>query len=101
MTARKAPKISENLTDKDCNKQMSRLDNALDAIEKAVGELASAIQDHETSKAQASDSVMPQNGVDAQNGVDDGELRAMKSELHEAMSLLHAMQDVPQKTEGQ
>ena len=71
---------------------MSRLDDALDAIEKAVGDLASAIQDHEA-KGLAS--------ADAQNGVDESELRAMKSELHEAMSLLHTMQDAPKKPEGQ
>ena len=80
---------------------MSRLDNALDAIEKAVGDLASAIQDHEVKQANGSASVAAQKGADVQNGIDEGELRAMKSELHEAMSLLHAMQDVPHKTEGQ
>lgn len=80
---------------------MSRLDNALDAIEKAVGDLASAIEDHEAKQANGSASVTTQKGGDAHNGVDEGELRAMKSELHEAMSLLHAMQDVPHKTEGQ
>jgi len=77
---------------------MSRLDDALDAIEKAVGELASAIQDHE---AKVSASANAQNGVDASSGIDKSELRAMKSELHEAMSLLHAMQDAPIKPEGQ
>ena len=74
---------------------MSRLDNALDAIEKAVGELASAIQEHEAHQIKLS------AGAKAQNVVGHDELRAMKSELHEAMSLLHEMQDVPQKTEGQ
>ena len=80
---------------------MSRLDDALDAIEKAVGELASAIQDHEAKQAHMLASPERQNESDATNGIDEGELRAMKSELHEAMSLLHAMQDVPHKTEGQ
>ena len=80
---------------------MSRLDDALDAIEKAVGELASAIQDHEAKQAPIAASPDRQIESDATNGIDEGELRAMKSELHEAMSLLHAMQDVPHKTEGQ
>ena len=83
---------------------MSRLDDALDAIEKAVGELASAIQDHEakvSASANAQNGVEASSVVDASNGIDKSELRAMKSELHEAMSLLHAMQDAPIKPEGQ
>ena len=81
---------------------MSRLDDALDAIEKAVGELASAIQDHEAKQiGDAKPSGEAGTGAPHHNAIGETELRAMKSELHEAMSLLHAMQDAPQKTEGQ
>ena len=88
---------------------MSRLDEAIAAIDEAVAELSSAIDTHLAAdkaaleQAQMAGDSQP-SGADngaSDSGVSQGELQAMKSELHEAMSLLQAIQDVPQSKEGQ
>ena len=78
---------------------MSRLGNAIDAVEKAVGDLSAAIKER-----QAADKAIAPDGAatnEANHGIADAELRAMKSELHEAMDLLQIIQNVPDNKEGQ
>jgi hypothetical protein len=79
---------------------MSRLDKAIAALDGAVSDLTAAVDarlaaDNEAQNAQVNETA---NGA---SGIADEDLRAMKSELHEAMSLLQAMQDEPQNQEGQ
>ena len=78
---------------------MSRLGNAIDAVEKAVGDLSAAIEERQAAdKVVAPDSAATDG---ANHGIADAELRAMKSELHEAMDLLQIIQNVPDNKEGQ
>ncbi len=79
---------------------MSRLDKAIAALDGAVSDLTAAVDarlaaDNEAQNAQLNEIAYGASGI----AVED--LRAMKSELHEAMSLLQAMQDEPQNQECQ
>ena len=76
---------------------MSRLDTAIDAIEKAVHALSEAVHDAKAhSPAQT-------NGISApQIGASEDDLRAMKAELQDVVRLLEDVQNVPHtKKDGQ
>ena len=81
---------------------MSRLDKAITALDGAVSDLTAAVEARlmADNKAPNEASGNEAPGNDA-SGIPEEELRLMKSELQEAMSLLQAMQDVPQNQEGQ
>lgn len=83
---------------------MSRLDKAIAALDGAVSDLTAAVDarlaaDNEAQNAQVNETA--NETANGASGIADEDLRAMKSELHEAMSLLQAMQDEPQNQEGQ
>ena len=72
---------------------MTRLDSAIDAIETALADLAKALKERD-------DMTAPPAEQASQSPLAEEELQAMKSELNEAMTLLKAIQDVPNNQEG-
>ena len=79
---------------------MSRFDSAIDSLQNAVDDLRDAFDTHlervaDKGSQPAGGSEGGDNMVVEVEGVhlQEDELRAMKSELHEAMTLLQAMQD--------
>ena len=80
---------------------MSRLDAALQALETAVAELSVAVETAAEEKAVKMNGQAKGQSDDRNHHIDEQELRAMKTELHEAMTLLQAIQDVPQQKEGE
>ena len=82
----------------------SRLDEAITAIEQALSSLSVAVEErlaHDASKLaelqQAKETAS--NDMPA-SAIAEDDLRAMKSELHEAMTLLKNIQDLPDASEG-
>lgn len=77
---------------------MSRLTAAIDAVEQSLADLQKALSDHaeRTASADAQQQDQDKDSLldDVANGVviSDDELRAMKSELQEAMSLVREIQ---------
>ena len=71
---------------------MTRLDSAIDAIEKALVDLTKAVEERVE--------MTPPTQQEGQAPLAEEELQAMKSELNEAMTLLKAIQDVPHNQEG-
>ena len=80
---------------------MSRLDSAIDSLQNAVDELSGAVDTHLARAENHSDNVSADNAANGAAEIHEDELRAMKSELHEAMTLLQAIQNPAQDKEGQ
>ena len=72
---------------------MSRLNDAFDAIELALGELSEAIA---TSKAQSQTETSSETSSGTPSGtsdLDEAEIQAIRAELGEAVQLLESMKD--------
>ena len=80
---------------------MSRLDSAIDSIQNAVDELRGAVDAHLAQAENHSDNVSADHAANGAAEIHEDELRAMKSELHKAMTLLQAIQNPAQNQEGQ
>ena len=80
---------------------MSRLNSAIDSIQNAVDELRGAVDTHLARADNHSNNVSADHAANSGAEIHEDELRAMKSELHEAMTLLQAIQNPAQDQEGQ
>lgn len=75
---------------------MSRLDDAITALESALSALHEAIEDKAMRTAQAEASAGPSDSVaEGQIAIGDDELQAMKAELNDAMAALQDLQATP------
>ena len=80
---------------------MSRLDSAIDSIQNAVDELSGAVDTQLARAENHKSNVSADHAANGKADIPEDELRAMKSELHEAMTLLQAIQNSAPDKEGQ
>lgn len=82
----------------------SRLDEAITAIEQALESLSVAVEerlDQDARKLAEAQQAQEQGSSETSgSAIADDDLKAMKSELHEAMTLLKNIQDLPDASEG-
>ena len=79
---------------------MSRLDDAIDAIENAVLALTSAVSEANAKQSAAASAVADGPSEAMPVGASEDELRAVKSELQEVMRLLEEVQAQPEPQEA-